>query len=222
VTDLMAGGGRKTWVTEYAKRPNVFTTGGFGRAQPNSAPPPATGNPGLADAYFTGCGVAAPGFTFQSANGNAPLDASDDASDGAADAIADAPSDATDASRPDASPADDGGLDPDGGAACVGTCCDFDDLNVAMTGLHSTDVVLTRLRADLPVDALKVGDLRLIASLDQGNVENVHAAANPNAAPTATGAGLAPARSSRLGTVVTIGAALFATASLLRRRRRRG
>ena len=89
-----------------------------------------------------------------------------------------------------------------------------------MTGLHSADVRVTRLRAYLPVDALKVGDLRLVASSDQGNIENVHTAKSPNA-PAATGAGLAPTRPSKVGTVVTIGAAFFAVASMLRRRRNR-
>lgn len=45
----------------------------------------------------------------------------------------------------------------------VSGCEAFDDLEVATRGLHSTDIWITRLRADLPVQALD-RDLRLEAS----------------------------------------------------------
>jgi hypothetical protein len=215
VTGLMAQAAGRTWVTEYSKRPNVFTTGAGFTAGSASGALTTTGNPGLADAYFAGCGVYVPPYTFDDLDGS--TDASSDAS---ADASDDAPADARpDGPTDEAGTTTDGGLPNQDGGACSGACCDFDDLNVAMTGLHSADVVVTRLRAYLPVDALKVGDLRLIASANQSNVENVHVAKAPNT-PTATGAGLAPTQPSKVGTVVTIGAALFAVASMLRRRRR--
>ncbi len=220
VTGLMAKGNGRTWVTEYSKRPSVFPTGaGFGRGSSGSGTLSTTGNPGLADAYFATCGAFSPPYTFSDLDGSAD-GASDAGSDGSADASSDAPSDAAGDARSDAGPPSDGGVpERDGGGACSGRCCDFDDLNVAMRGLHSSDVVVTRLRAYLPADALKVGDLRLVASTDQGNVENVHTARAPNA-PTVTGAGLAPTQPSKVGTVFTIGAALFALASILRRKRR--
>ncbi len=223
VTGLMADNAGRTWVTEYSKRPGVFVTGGnFQGGTPNPQPVNASGNPSLANAYFAGCGSYVPPFTFQDADGGGGLDGSSDgaSNDGSADASSDAPSDgATDASGGHDAGTDSGIIgEPDGGA-CVGACCDFDDLNLAMTGLSSRDVVVTRLRAYLPVDALKIGDLRLIASATQSNVENVHVAKSPNS-PTPTGAGVAPIQPSKTGTVITLGAALFAVASMLRRKRR--
>ena len=215
VTGLMAQGAGRTWVTEYAKRPGVFPTGGtFAGGSTN--PGTTSGNPSLANAYFAGCGSYIPPFTFNAADGGGSLDGGTDAADDAS-AVSDASTDAAgDASngRPDSGPVDDGGT-----PSCYGACCDFDDLNVAMSGLHSSDVIVTRLRAYLPVDALKVGDLRLVASTDQGNVENVHTA-NPQSTPAVKGAGVAPSRPSNVGTVATLGAALVAFASMFRRRRR--
>jgi Uncharacterized protein conserved in bacteria (DUF2330) len=217
VTGLMAQAGGRTWVTESSKSPTVFSTGAFSGGGPLLT---SSGNPGLADAYFAGCGAYVPPYTFNDLDGSADgsSEAGDDAAtDAPSDAPVDAPSDGPGDAATGADAGDGGHPQPDGGA-CIGACCDFDDLNVAMTGLHSSDVVLTRLRAYLPVDALKVGDLRLVASADQGNVSNVHTANAPST-PT-TGAGLAPTRPSKVGTVVTIGAAFFALASMLRRRRR--
>jgi hypothetical protein len=219
VTGLMAQGSGRTWVTEYAKRPGVFPSSGtFTGGTPN--PTTTSGNPSLANAYFAGCGTYIPPFTFNAADGGA-LDAASDAAD---DASATDAGDASSDAAADASPEKDAGhdagpVDDAGAPACYGGCCDFDDLNVAMTGLHSADVIVTRLRAYLPVDALKVGDLRLVASADQGNVENVHTA-KAQSTPAVTGAGLAPSRPSNVGTVATIGAALVAFASMFRRRRR--
>ena len=51
------------------------------------------------------------------------------------------------------------------------TCGNLDDLAVAMEGMHPNDVVVTRLEAKLPVEALDA-DLRLEASSDQANVES--------------------------------------------------
>jgi hypothetical protein len=214
VQNLMAQNNGTTWVTEYAKRPTVFAS---------SATPPSTAaggtNPGLADAYFAKCSSGEiPKYTFQDfdAGGDGGLlgDASEDAANDGA--LSDA--NFSDANLSDAS-ADASGFDAGNActAACCGACCAFDDLNVAMTGLHSGDVFVTRLRADLPVDALKSGDLLLAASKDQGIVQNIHNARDPN---RAQGAGLAPVRPSRLGNYVTIGIVLLAVGGMLRKRRR--
>ncbi len=50
-------------------------------------------------------------------------------------------------------------------------CGNLDDLAVALDGMHPEDVVLTRLEANLPVEALDA-DLKLGASDDQGVVDS--------------------------------------------------
>ncbi len=219
VTGLMAQSGERTWVTEYAKQPSVFPTitggGGGGGAGGGSGASTASGNPTLANAYFNGCGLHVPPYTFKAADGGGGTDGGEaGAGDASAEGDAAAQGDAAGGGR-DAGPWYDGGPPPQ----CSGACCDYDDLNVAMTGLRSSDVIVTRLRAYLPVDALRVGDLRLIAAADQTSVENVHQASAP---PTTTprGAGLAPTPKSKTGSILTLGAALLAVASMLRKRSR--
>lgn len=51
------------------------------------------------------------------------------------------------------------------------TCGELDDIGVALTGMHPRDVVVTRLEAKLPKDALSE-DLRLEASDDQADIPN--------------------------------------------------
>ena len=75
-----------------------------------------------------------------------------------------------------AAAADDGGPagGDDGGAACppnMTAACD--DLSVAMTGMASGDLWVTRLRADLPSAALSQ-DLSLEATASQAPVSNLH------------------------------------------------
>lgn len=55
-------------------------------------------------------------------------------------------------------------------------CSRLDDLDVALRGMSTNDVWLTRLRAQLPADALKIGDLRLEAHPSQVAVSNEHQA----------------------------------------------
>jgi MYXO-CTERM domain-containing protein len=84
---------------------------------------------------------------------------------------------------PSALPGSDAGADAsdeggagDAGAGCtkqVMGCDDFDDLDVAIRGLHPTDVWITRLRADLPIAALST-DLRLEAAPSQTAVPSFH------------------------------------------------
>jgi hypothetical protein len=113
--------------------------------------------------------------------GEADADAGDvDAADaGEPDADVDASSESTDAASQN--PEVTSRIHPD-------ACPAFDDLDVALAGLHRSDVWVTRLRANLPHDAL-VQDLRLHAG-PQSTLRHVHQVdtyapddASPDAAP---------------------------------------
>ncbi len=174
---LMAQANGHTWITEYAgKLPISSSPYGY-----------ATGN--LADAYFATCRGYGASTSSSSSSGASPtftpcpkttvdaggvsVDAGehDDAGDGgdagdAGDAAADAGQ--ADPGSQDARPPSSGSRDP---------CAAFDDLDVAVGGLHPSDVWVTRLRALLPSNALSEGDLRLEAAPSQTPVTNVHYAA---------------------------------------------
>lgn len=62
------------------------------------------------------------------------------------------------------------------GSTTTPDCSRLDDLDVALRGMSTNDVWLTRLRAQLPADALKIGDLRLEAHPSQVAVSNEHQA----------------------------------------------
>jgi hypothetical protein len=202
---LLAGGDGRTWLTEYAGRP--VTTGTF----------PQTGGSTLFDAYYGACQdrTRVPGPT--------PLP-EDDAGTSDAGSL--------DGGEADAGEVD-AATDPDGGTAEGGVgaydagaptskvpsglcrdgdelCCDFDDLEVAVGGLHRNDVWITRMRADLPVGALSQ-DLRIEAHPSQIQVSNVHNAVLPTV--TGTTARIAPTRRTDLGA----GLAMVATALLISR-----
>jgi hypothetical protein len=186
VADLMGSNGGRTWVTEYAKKPDLT-------AQPYPVSYGAP-NPGLGAAYYSACNnnwSQAP--TFQGADAG-EANASDASANGSIDA----------------------GARDAGPSKCSGACCDFDDLDLALTDLHPSNVFVTRLRARLAPDALKAGDLRLVAAASQEPVENVHyAPADP--LPTRLASGLLPRR---IGSTLTIGIALVAALGLVLRRRR--
>jgi hypothetical protein len=95
-------------------------------------------------------------------------------------------------------------------------CCDYDDLETAVFGMHRNDVWLTRLRAELPVTAL-AADLRLEAHPSQTTVSNVHSA---KTSPAGGGARIAPRKPSPLGTGVIVVGGVLLVARMLRRRRR--
>jgi hypothetical protein len=220
---LMASHGG-TWVTESAQPADLSYN--IGRTVYYAT------TPGLAQAYFSPCSYGEPPPpTFQALDaglgGDASIDADDAASDGASDGPVDGSGDgpgdgAIDASAPDGAPdasffgQGDASVPP-GGKGCTGHCCDFDDLNVAMRGLHASSVVVTRLRAKLPADALKAGDLRLIAAKDTSSVSNHHYVRGTNDA--SGGCRVPPFRSpSETGVALAVG--LVAIVSLLRRRSR--
>jgi hypothetical protein len=196
VEALMGSNGGRTWVTEYAQKPDITRS--------NYPTYLGFGTPGLADAYYSACQSGSPGFRdFDASLDGAPAD------DAAADASDASDTDASDASSDAASPADAGTSDP---------CSGFDDLDLAMKGLHSYSVYLTRLRARLAPDALKAGDLRLIASRDQSAVSNLHYASADN--PLRSKVGAAGVNSGPMGTAVAIGIGIFAAFGAVRRRRR--
>jgi hypothetical protein len=180
---VMAGNNGRTWITEYADKPQLFGSGTVNGAYYNNY---ARGTPGLADVYYGQCrgayqpspagsssGGSSGGFTPCPRTADAgvsnpppppppPVDAGADADagdDGGSDAEAPPPYDAGTEPPPDTT---------------GGQCAYLDDLNTALTGLHTQDVWVTRLRAILPTDALSEGDLRLEPAHDQTRVSNVH------------------------------------------------
>jgi hypothetical protein len=114
---------------------------------------------------------------------------------------------------------------PDAADSCSG----FDDLTVAATGLSSTTWV-TRMRANLPSEALPQGDLVLQASATQTSVSNLHTASvydDPTYSPCGSngGGGCAignePAAPRWARWLVAGSLALLTSSWVLRRRRRR-
>jgi hypothetical protein len=228
-TAAMAASGGQAWLTEFAGQPQTAASG-------LTLPLPSTNgvpvNPGLADAYFNQCtkypalgpcgsDAAAPGSDASAADAAVEAGARDGSSEASADAAADT-SPATPACPMNP---------PD-------SCEYFDDLDVALTGLHPGDVWLTRIRAFLPASALSTGDLKLEASPVQTPVSNSHHAAtfsdgyNPcstaNAtqpAPAGTSSGCAcdtasPRLRTRMGTAFLVAVTLLGV-SLAKRRKQR-
>lgn len=208
-SEVMGRSGDRTWLTEFAGRPGI------------EGVTPISGATTLFDAYYGSCQNLTRG-----------VDPGPPVAD-AGDPDANAP----DASDPDAGTAD-AGTGDDGGATSTGDagvsrskvptalcrygnelCCDFDDLEVAVASMHGGDVWLTRMRADLPASALAT-DLRLEAHPDQVVVNNVHNALLPSTTPT--GARIAPAKSTNLGTGLVLLGSAFLVGRMVRRRRRAG
>jgi hypothetical protein len=116
---------------------------------------------------------------------------------------------------------------PDGAAS--GGCTGYDDLDVASVGLDAGSTWVTRMRANLPSDALPGGDLVLQASATQTALSNQHVASvydDPTYSPCGAnggGGGCAignePAAWGRW--LVAGSLALLTSSWVLRRRRRR-
>ena len=147
-------------------------------------------------------------------------EAGDDAAggdDAGADAGADAGEDAGDDGGQDAASIDSG---PYGDAGTFGTPVCGDDLALAMTGLHSLDMWVTRLRAFLPVNALAKGDLVLEAAPSQSAVSNLHqATAFTGAQPSACESSPRLGQSADAWAIVAV--AGLGVAAITRRRRAR-
>jgi hypothetical protein len=198
--ELMAKDDGKTWLTEYANRPDL---------NPRS-PLPGSGmvsNPGLATAYVTSCPASLP---------YVPIDAGvifgrDSGPDGSA----------SDAGA-DASTTDGGAFDAGGDAAADASpppppkprtkrC---DDLDVAIAYMAQADVWLTRMRAFLPNASMET-PLELEPDPSQTPVENVHYATT-----FGTVAGLRAPDAGERGTFAMVLAACAGLWTLMRRRRR--
>jgi hypothetical protein len=216
--NVMAGAGGRTWLTEASGEPDLTDDGYYNNYYASST------NPGLAEAYYSLCRPS-----YYGGNGGTtqpppctsvlpPLD-----QDAGADAGS---SDAGDAS-------DDGAVDGDASTyptfnpayAPPYGCEAYDDIAVALTGMHAPYVWVTRMRAELPVDALAVGDLRLEASPSQTPVTNTHSTSTFNnsagyaSAQAACGAGSRTRET--FGTLAIAGAIALGVAAGMRRRTRR-
>lgn len=223
---MKAGDGRG-WLTEAASPPALFST--FASALSSGAP-----NPGLYDAYYGTCRsqpqvmVPCDPSTLPSSDGGSAVDSG-------------GPDDGGDASN-DGDASSDGGMVgmPDAGPACyryVSACDALDDLDVALTGMHQSDVWVTRLRAFLPASALN-GDLRLEAAVqsiapsahhtDTYTEANYDPCGDAGAVNQSNGSGdgggcacTTRRESGRSGTLFLLGASAIAAAGLMRRRSRR-
>ena len=130
--------------------------------------------------------------------------------------------DAGDAGGPTSIGNRDAGITP---PSDVAKCVGLDNLDVALRGLHPTDVWVTRLRASLPAGAL-TGDLRLEAAALQAEVDNVHYATE-YADEESAGSGTrnacvsAPKQRTAFGSWALAAVSAIAAVALLRRRTRR-
>ncbi|MBK6695568.1 MAG: DUF2330 domain-containing protein [Myxococcales bacterium] len=183
----LARGGDRGWLTEYAGKP-------FDRAtRPTLGPTyqPTVGGAALSgpldDVYTAACrrvpespacaprpfvtvnpvDAATPDDAGVAQAGDASADASDDAAaspvDGGHAADASTVVDANTDARGDAN-VKGGASSP---AECVSPCEEFDDAEVALLGLHRSDVWVTRMRAELSGEACAAADLELEPSPEQ-------------------------------------------------------
>jgi hypothetical protein len=165
--------------------------------------------------------------------GTLDLDAGADAGDDDGGALADGGDGGDGGASSDGGASDDGGseptTDPPGtgnGSSSYAECLYLDDIDVALRGLHPADVWVTRLRANLPANALGAGDLKLEAASDQTPLSNVHYAAGYDD-ETSAGTGArdacvsAPKRRTAFGSWVLAAVSAIAAVAFMRRRTRR-
>ena len=233
----LQGGDGRGFLTELAGQPALDKFTQIGRY-----------NPGLAAAYYQQCERSPPVRVPCAVDAGPPGDAGHGSGDGG--------NDGGDAGGGDAGPSDaavdavatDAAPPPPEDAGCFvyeNACKALDDLDVALAGMHASDVWVTRLRAYLPASSLAAGDLRLEASPVQAPMPSVRTAAgwnDPSYSPCARGASQstpqadthttsAPQDSgcectttggekNALGTYALIGATFLLTGSIVRRRRK--
>jgi MYXO-CTERM domain-containing protein len=165
---LAVNGGRG-WLTEYSGSANLYSSSGL--------------TPALDTAYNTSCQpitLPAPaGCGTPLVEAGAPTEAGSEAGEAGPVALdageADGDSGATPLPEAGATP-EAGPTSADGGSdsgACQPTVVPCDDLTLAMNGIATGNLWVTRLRADLPVGALSL-DLVLEAAPSQDPVPNVH------------------------------------------------
>jgi hypothetical protein len=157
-----------------------------------------------------------------------------DAGDDAGDLDGGTGGDGGSASDDDAGTSSDAGSSSGGDGTGTGTgtyppsddaCAYLDDLDVALHGLHASDVWVTRLRAVLPANALSAGDLRLEPAKEQTAVSNVHYAAyyadeDRSSSSTRSSCNGAPKRHTVFGSWALAASAALGAVAFLRRRRR--
>ena len=226
---LMQSNGGRTWLTEFAGTASLATSSNAPGACPfGSAGGAITYSPGesLGDVYYGQCQCNAPtlcaGPIF-----DLPASEAGVSGDAGGDAGVDAGGDA-DVSV-DSGAGGDAVSTVDAGACGMDPCAAFDDLDVALVGLHPGDTWVTRLRSILPAGALSEGDLHIQAATPQTPVSNFYRAAvyddpayNPCPGGGSQGgcsAGAAPANLVERGLVP--GGFAFLAAALVRRRVRR-
>jgi MYXO-CTERM domain-containing protein len=207
---LMQSHNDHTWLTEYSSPSSV-------QASPTCANGPCTGFGGgagvtyyggqsLGDLYLAQCQRNPPYVCngARAADGGSSPFTDDAASDAVAEAATDAGADAGCNSDP---------------------CAGFDDLDVALVGMHAQDTWVTRMRAILPASALSEGDLQIQASASQTSVSSQHSTNvydDPTYSPCGTQGGCSANAEdpSPFGKWLVVGALGFVGAALARRRRR--
>lgn len=228
VSAALAEDGGRGWLTEFAGHPNLVQSGTGSRTGVIGGT-----TPGLADAYFSQCTQFGPASTCD--GGAPPLPGADAAMDAASDASSDAPGNDGEAGSMDAQ--NDGalpGMDASS-ASCTSSpdnsCDSFDDLSVALAGLHPEDVWVTRLRAFLPASALD-RDLWLQPSPVQATLASQHPATKFASGTDPCGGsgsgssgggcacGVTPSFENKLGTCLLFGLSALAISVVSRRKRR--
>jgi hypothetical protein len=120
----------------------------------------------------------------------------------------------------------------------ISACDQFDDIDVALKGLHPSDVWITRLRAYLPASSLGSVDLRIEPAPEQATASAQHhtksftdpsydpcpKAPVASASPQSDGGCVCTTRVGRdreaFGTYVLVGVTTLLAFSMLRRRKR--
>jgi len=180
--------------------------------------------PATVDGASDAEGAALDATAFDASSDGSAFDAPSDGSelDGLADAIATA----VDGAGSDGALGEASAMTAPGDAApCVDSCTGFDDLSVALIGMHPADTWITRMRSVLSVPVLSAGDLQIEASASQTPVSNQYQASvydDPTYSPCPS-SGSCSATSARPDATETwfiAGAFGLVGASLLRRRRR--
>jgi len=217
----------RTWVTEYANPTSVFRGAGLSSGSTSIS---------LYDALYSTC-VGSPDAVVPAK----PLVEDAGTDTGAADAGHDSGTSSSDGGDQDGGDQDAGADAADAGqnpgigdgednqgnprpkdlpeapAKPAGVQCgELDDLNVALKGLRSESVWVTRMRANLPAQAL-TADLRLTPNAEQAKVSHIYAARDPNP----PGGSIASRRPGPTGSVLTGLMTLGAVAFLLRKRERK-
>ncbi|HEY1960184.1 MAG TPA: DUF2330 domain-containing protein [Polyangiaceae bacterium] len=204
IQNAMTSGDGRNFTIEYSGPLSDTTQYGFGtfggtyyQAATSSGKCPYTGIHGP---DFPSVNPFDASFALDAETGDAQNDDAQADDAGAADDAA-APSDAgSDASTPDL-----------GTLAAPYDPCLYDDYTAATAGMNPSDVVVTRLRADLKASALDQ-DLRVQASADQSAYSNVHYA-------TSTGDGCSTSDGPPDRGVVIVGLGALAAVLVSRRRR---